>query len=133
MGLGALSLTATSAFIGWRVWQQRGLGLVHEATGFGLMLGALLGTIAGGYMSAQTSHWIGGDMTDSTGIGFFGWSTTGGDLRVAHFIGLHAMQLVPLAALSGQRWLVYVVAASITVAMTATFVMAINGIPVFRT
>lgn len=132
MGVGALLLTATTAFIGWRIFQKRSNSIMHYATGLGFMLGAFLGTIGGGHLSSQPSHWIGGDMTDATGLFFSHWSTTGGDLRVSHFIGLHAVQFVPLAGLSGSKWVVCGAAVGVTLAMAGTFVMALMGVPLFR-
>jgi hypothetical protein len=61
----------------------------------------------------------------------FGWSRTGGDLRVAHFFGLHAMQVLPLAAwvLGRARTAFVLVALGWTALGVWTFVEALAGRP----
>ncbi|WP_162914229.1 hypothetical protein [Taklimakanibacter lacteus] len=96
MGLGAATLAVTTSYFGWRILRRAPASALSFATGWGFILAGVLALIFGGYMSGQGSHWVGGDQSDATGLPFLHWSTTGGDLRVAHFFGLHVMQALPV-------------------------------------
>jgi hypothetical protein len=97
MGVGAVTLTAVTGYLGWRI--RRGpASTLQFAAGWGFIASAIATTLVAGTLSSGASHWIGGDQTDATGLPFFHWSTTGGDLRAAHFAALHIMQAVPLVA-----------------------------------
>lgn len=83
------------------VWALRS-GLVIGVSG--LTVGFAMGRPtpaqrAEDHPSTLGSHSVGGD-DPSGGLPFLGWNTQHGDLRVAHFIGMHALQGLPLLALA---------------------------------
>lgn len=67
----------------------------HPAFSLSITLGGLLfvvGSFEGGAMSALATHTVGGGYT----LPVVGWTLVG-DFRVAHFVGLHSLQALPLA------------------------------------
>ncbi|UMY64735.1 MULTISPECIES: hypothetical protein [unclassified Flavobacterium] len=61
---------------------------------FGLLLFVVF-ALQGLLMGARGSHLVGAP-DDAPGIRVLNWSRQVGDLRIAHFLGMHALQLLPL-------------------------------------
>jgi hypothetical protein len=120
MGAAILVQTFVSVALAVVLWRQR---FADRSLGWALRLGMSL-TIAGaltgplmtrpteaqlararegGGMTTAGAHSVGG-VDGGPGVPVTGWSREHGDLRVPHFVGLHAIQLLALFAVALRRW-----------------------------
>ncbi|PRX54836.1 hypothetical protein [Flagellimonas meridianipacifica] len=101
----------------------------------------LFGSWAGGQMIGQMSHNV-GVADGGEGLPLLNWSTIAGDLRIAHFFGLHGIQIIPLfAVVLTNKWKASNITKSIVVILFGllyaswiafTFYQAKQGIPLVR-
>jgi hypothetical protein len=119
MGTAIVVQTVTSVAIAVALWRQE---FEDQALGWALRLAmiiTIIGAFSGGLMTRPTAdqlaaahagqampvigaHTVGAP-DGGTGIPGTGWSAAHGDLRVPHFVGLHALQVLPLFALALRR------------------------------
>lgn len=86
----------------------------------------------GGTMAAQLRHTVGA-ADGSDGLPLFNWSKLHGDLRIAHFAGMHALQIIPLFGWFVAKTKSHVFIFSLVYLLLVVFLLwqAVKGIPLF--
>ena len=120
MGLAIFVQTIASVAVAVALWRQRFADRpLGWALRFGMILtiaGAMTGPLmtrptaaqladvrAGGRLTVAGAHTVGGP-DGGPGVAVTGWSREHGDVRVPHFVGLHALQALALIAIGLRRW-----------------------------
>jgi hypothetical protein len=135
MAFAATAVTLYTAYIGILFFRQS-FGELPDAYIWAIRLSIVLFVVfslEGFVMGSKLTHTIGGPDGEA-GIPVLNWSTRYGDPRIAHFIGMHALQLLPFLGYYVIRNTKGIIVISVIYGLLAVFalVQALKGRPFFR-
>ncbi len=141
-----VTITISSTAVGYVLWRVvREPPDLAPAYLWGLGIGMFLFLVMsfqGWLMVFRQSHAVGAS-DGGPALTLLNWSLTGGDLRIAHLIGLHALQVLPLTGYIAARWdrvstrvalaIVGIVGVLYTGLIAVTLALALLGTPLIST
>ena len=135
MGLAATIVTLYTAYIGLLFFTQTFPDLPNYyiwAIRFGILIFVVF-SFEGALMGSRMNHSVGA-INDNSNWFIVGWSKTVGDLRVSHFIGMHALQLLPFLSfyVFKNTKVTIIISLLYAVLATTTLVQALKGKPIFQ-
>ena len=122
MGIAAVGLTFSQFWLAWEIWKTQGAQEITVLTWgvlLGLVLTFVLGTVSGFLLGAHQPP-------AGQGLPFVGWHLHR-DIRPAHFLGVHAQQIIPIAGLLAEKFAGGNAAMTLT-AVTGVYVSAWLGL-----
>ena len=135
MGLSAVLVTLYTAYVGFLFFKHSFPDLPDYyvwAIRLGILIFVLF-SFEGALMGARMNHSVGA-INDNSNLFVLGWSKTVGDLRIAHFIGMHALQVLPLLSFYLLRNTKAIIVLALLYGLLAlvTLVQALQGKPLFQ-
>ncbi len=135
MAVASTGISLWTAYIGVLFFTHK-IEAMDESFLWGIRLGIVLFVVfslQGFAMGARMTHTIGG-ADGSVGLPVVNWSKKYGDLRIAHFLGMHALQIIPLLSFYVVRnvRMVFVLSFIYGLLTLAVFIQALQGKPFIK-
>ena len=100
MAIAAVGLTASQAWLAWEIWKEQKSADIPVET-----LGVIIGLVLTFVLSTVSGFMLGGNQPPAgQGLPIVGWHLYK-DIRPAHFLGVHAQQLIPLLGLIAAKFM----------------------------